>query len=327
VRSLLATLFCFSVACSASDYRDQPRAFTDDLTESPVCDAPSQPGDDCEPDATTDSLFVLAPPGAAPSSETFVDSVHRKGDPTVTIPFLFYAPPHPTATAAVILFAGSNGLLKLSPQGVGKGATNFVVRTRHLYAAAGFCTVLVDAPSDHPHGLGNGYRTGSTEAKDLAPVIDYVAAHCHAPIWLVGTSRGTISAANIEARLGGASIAGVISTSSITVDPNAGTNKPSMATLYDVPLGEVDVPVQFMHHHQDGCPASPYDGAGDRFTGVESLMRHLHHAPITTLAPVSAAITEANGSPCGPVSYHGYWKLDDDGDVVPAIIRFVGNPQ
>jgi hypothetical protein len=131
-------------------------------------------------------------------------------------------------------------------------------------------------------------------------VIAYVETHCHAPIWLVGTSRGTISAANVEARLGGASIAGVISTSGITVDPNAGTHQPSMATLYD--------------------------GAGDRFTGVENLERHFHHAPITTLAQVSAAIAGTSGNPCGPVSYHGYWKLDDDGDVVPAIIRFVQHP-
>jgi hypothetical protein len=127
---LLACLVCVSLGCSSADYRDQPRAFTDDLNEGAVCDVPSSGGDDCEPDVTTDSLFVVAPPGAPPSSETFVDSVHRKGDPSVTVPLLFYAPAHPTA--AVILFAGSNGLLELSSQGVGKGATNFVVRTRRL---------------------------------------------------------------------------------------------------------------------------------------------------------------------------------------------------
>jgi hypothetical protein len=317
-----------SACTGGADYRDIPRSFTDDLNERSVCDDPSE-GGDCEPDKSTDALFIALSQSATPSSEAFVDSVHRKGDPSVLVPFLFYAPSHPIA--AVILFAGSNGLLKLSDSGVGKGASNFVVRTRHLYAAAGFCTVLVDAPSDHPKGLGNGYRTGETEAKDIGPVIEYTAQHCgSAPIWLVGTSRGTISAANVDARLSNLGITGLISTSSVTVDPNAHTNKPPMATLYDVPLGAIEVPVQFMHHHQDGCAASPYDdtsGAGNRFSGVQNLMTHFRHATLTALSPVSASIVDVSGSPCGPVSYHGYWQLDDDSDVVPAIIQFIQSPQ
>jgi hypothetical protein len=56
-------------------------------------------------------------------------------------------------------------------------------------------------------------------------------------------------------------------------------------------------------------------------------MGHFGKATVKALSPVSATITDASGSPCGPVSYHGYWKLDDDSDVVPAIIRFVENPQ
>jgi hypothetical protein len=321
-------LFVLS-GCSASDYRETPRSFTDDLSEAPVCEGPSETGDDCEPDATTDSLFVASLPNSMQSSEAFVDSVHRRGDASVMVPFLFYAPDHPLA--AVILFAGSNGLLKLSKNGVGKAASNFVVRTRRLYAAAGFCTVLVDAPSDHPKGLGNGYRTGENEAKDIEPVIEYVKGHClNAPIWLVGTSRGTISAANVDARLGNDSITGLSLTSSISVDPHANTNKPWMATLYDVPLGAIFVPVQFMHHHEDGCPASPYDATGataDRFDGVQNLMRHFRNARAKTLSPVSAPIANVSDSPCGPISYHGYWQLDDNSNVVPAIVRFVENGQ
>ena len=129
------------------------------------------------------------------------------GDAGVTVPLLFYGPDHPVA--AVILFAGSNGLLKLSTSGVGQGASNFVVRTRQLYAAANMCTVLVDAPSDHPNGLGNGYRTGATCADDIEPVIGYLQQHCAGtPIWLVGTSRGTISSANVAARLDGQGLTG-----------------------------------------------------------------------------------------------------------------------
>ncbi len=311
---------------STADYRDAPRSVTDSASESAVCDdGTAAGGGNCETDTTTDTPFASPLPDQRQQQESFVDSVHRNGDAGVTVPLLFYAPDHPVA--AVILFAGSSGLLKLSASGVGQGASNFVVRTRKLYAAANMCTVLVDAPSDHPDGLGNGYRTGGTEAKDIAPVIGYVQQHCAgAPIWLVGTSRGTISVANVAARLTGAQIAGLILTSSISVDPDAGTSKPAMATLYDIPLHTIDLPIQFMHHHDDACPASPFDDTGkasDRFTGVANLMDHFADAPSPTLAPVGTSISDTSGSPCGPVSYHGYWQLDDDADVVPAIIELI----
>jgi pimeloyl-ACP methyl ester carboxylesterase len=297
---------------SPSDYRDAPRTFDDSASDAPVCD-----GSGCDGDPSTDSLFALQ------QQERFVDSVHRSGDDSVTVPLLVYVPNEPVA--AVILFAGSNGLLKLSANGVGQGANNFVVRTRKRYAAANLCTVLVDAPTDHPNGLGNGYRTGGAEAHDIAPVIDYVQAHCGGvPIWLVGTSRGTISVANVAARLDGQNIAGLILTSSITVDPDAGTRRPAMATLYDVPIHAIALPVQLMHHHDDACPASPFDDTlHDKFTGVANLKAHFAAAVSPVLAPVDEPIAAPSGSPCGPISYHGYWQLDDDADVVPAIIDFI----
>ena len=81
-----------------------------------------------------------------------------------------------------------------------------------------------------------------------------------------------------------------------------------------------------MHHHDDACPASPFDdtgGAHDAFTGVANLMNHFVAATSSTLAPVGTAIPDTSGSPCGPVSYHGYWQLDDDADVVPAILAYI----
>jgi poly(3-hydroxybutyrate) depolymerase len=319
VRGLIfGYVICGLAACAEtpSDYRDAPRSFDDSTSEAPVCDG------DCASDPSTDALFASPLADQMQAQEVFVDTVHRHGDDTVTVPLLFYAPDHPVA--AVILFAGSNGLLELSSAGVGEGAKNFVVRTRKLYAAENMCTVLVDAPSDHPNGLGNGYRTGATEAKDIAPVIAYVQQHCAGvPIWLVGTSRGTISIANVAARLSDG-IAGLILTSSITVDPDAGTSKPEMATLYDVPLHTIALPIQLMHHHDDACPASPFGGGGhDKFTGVDNLMNHFTSAAPTALDPVSASIAGGSDSPCGPVSYHGYWQLDDDADVVPAIVQFI----
>ena len=96
-----------------------------------------------------------------------------------------------------------------------------------------------------------------------------------------------------------------------------------MATLYDVPIHTIALPVQFMHHHDDACPASPFDDTThDKFTGVANVENHFASATTTALAPVGMSVT-GSGSPCGPVSYHGYWQLDDDSDVVPAIVAYI----
>ena len=181
--------------------------------------------------------------------------------PSVTLSFAYAAPAQPLAT--VILSAGSDGLLKLSKDGIGASADNFVVRTRQQYFAAGFATALVDVPSDHSSGLGNAYRTGSAEADDIAPVIAWLRARSPAPLWLVGTSRDTISAANVGARLGHDGPDGLILTSSITTGPNA--------TLYEVALKVITVPTLFVHHKEDACPASPFAGVAAlraAFTGA-----------------------------------------------------------
>ncbi len=81
---------------------------------------------------------------------------------------------------------------------------NSLVRSRDLFHAAGFVTALVDAPSDHrgEDGLG-GFRLSAQHADDIGKVIAEVRARTSLPVWLVGTSRGAISAANAASRLTG----------------------------------------------------------------------------------------------------------------------------
>jgi alpha/beta superfamily hydrolase len=223
--------------------------------------------------------------------------------PSVTISFAFARPAHPTA--AVILLAGSDGVLALSSSGIGSAADNFVVRTRQQYLDAGFMTAVPDVPSDHPSGLGNGYRTGDAEAEDLQPVIAWLRARAKVPVWLVGTSRGTISAANVAARLGIDGPDGIVLTSSISTGPNA--------TLYDIALAKITAPTLFVHNKEDACPASPFANVAMLRTAFTSVMQ-------TGFQPFDGGTTPVS-EPCGPLSYHGYYGLDDK--VVPAIVQFI----
>jgi pimeloyl-ACP methyl ester carboxylesterase len=102
-------------------------------------------------------------------------------------------------TAAVVLFAGGNGALHLGTGRLGLGG-NFLVRNRARFAEHGLLVAVVDAPSDRPDGL-DGFRTTAAHADDVRAVIAALRAEAALPVWLVGTSMGTVSAANAAARL------------------------------------------------------------------------------------------------------------------------------
>lgn len=71
--------------------------------------------------------------------------------PGITLPILLVKPATKDPAAVVVLFPGGNGLLKLTSNGIGSGADNFVIRTRQQYASADFLAIAVDAPSDYPN--------------------------------------------------------------------------------------------------------------------------------------------------------------------------------
>jgi hypothetical protein len=248
--------------------------------------------DTAEPDLSTAPLL----PG-----ERVVTIPTRAG---VTIAFAVQQPASPRG--AVVLFTGSDGLLRLSRTHIGAAADNFVIRTRQHWADAGFLVAALDAPSDHASGLGNGYRTSEAGASDVAAVLAWLRARTSGPVWLVGTSRGTISAANATARLGKHGPDGLVLTSSITSGSNA--------TLYDVALADVRVPTLLVHHRMDACPASPFDGAAP-------LAHALTGVPRQKLEPFDGG-GPVDAQACGPISYHGYIGLDEA--VLAAILKFVG---
>ena len=104
----------------------------------------------------------------------------------------------------MILFAGGHGGLQISSSGSFKwGAGNFLVRTRQLFADQGLMVVVVDAPSDRQSApfLG-GFRQKAEHAADIKAVIAWAREQTKVPVWLVGTSRGTQSAAFVATELG-----------------------------------------------------------------------------------------------------------------------------
>lgn len=121
--------------------------------------------------------------------------------PGVTQRIVLLSPNNPKA--AVILFPGGHGGLQISSNGSFKwGEGNFVVRTREMFAAQGLLVAVVDAPSDrqNPPYLG-GFRQKPEHVADIKAVIAWLKQQAKIPVWLVGTSRGTQSAAFVATQL------------------------------------------------------------------------------------------------------------------------------
>ena len=196
---------------------------------------------------------------------------HACGE-VVTIPthgntttrYAFASPPD--AKGTLVLLAGGGGHLDLDDKGCPRALTgNSLARSMPHFHALGFATALVDAPSDYPgdDGLG-GFRIAADHADDLGIVIADVRVRAKVPVWLIGTSRGSISAANAAARLSGPAAAdGVVLTSALMYG-NRGQKLWVTQTLFDVTLESI-LPVLVIGHAEDKCLRSPPDQM-DRIT-------------------------------------------------------------
>ena len=261
------------------------------------------------------ALFALslASGPAARAEEKVVQLPTRPG---VTQAILV-TPVQGTPVAGVILLPGSPGLLflrdgagQIQRNAAGQPAIygkNFLIRTRHAFAAAGFYVVSVDAPSDHLGGI-DSFRGTAEHAQDIAGVIAYVRQNAPVPVWLVGTSMGTISAANAGARLKSGGPDGLVLTSSRTT-----ATRHNVAGNVAVDGGAITIPTLFVHNKEDGCVAAT-------FAGVAPLMEQFKHTPRKELIAVSGG-SPPQSDPCEAMSRHGYLGIEDE--VVGDIARWI----
>jgi dienelactone hydrolase len=220
-----------------------------------------------------------------------------------------YLAPAGAPKASVILLAGGHGGLQINEAGnFGWGGGNFLVRTRQQFADAGLAVAVIDAPSDKqspPHLSGNRQRP--EHLTDVLAVIAWLRQQSPVPVWLVGTSRGTQSAAYIatEATPAQGGPDGMVLTSTILTDPK-GRAVPQM------PLEKLSIPVLVVHHQLDGCKLCA-------FSDMPVMMEKLARTPKAELISVTGG--QSRGDPCEAMAYHGFNGLE--ADVVGKISRWV----
>lgn len=233
----------------------------------------------------------------------------------ITMDYILNWPANTTTPVGVVVLIGGSDL---SSNIVGDATTglpsdsggNFLVRSAQLFADAGFVTIAIDRPSDQPPegstdiiGDVDQYRISVKHAVDILTVLKHVNTN-NLPVFLVGTSRGAISAVanNLIAT-------GIAVSSSVT---NGGGNP---ARLY---VGRADVPglqpsfvqrpAHVLWHQNDLCSLSTPAGS-------QTLYNNL------TAAGVAAAFSIASGGTrvtapatdvdvCGAFDFHGYFGIE-----------------
>ena len=209
--------------------------------------------------------------------------------PGVTQRYLWQEPERFDST--VVLLIGGAGNLNLSPEGsLGAGAGNFLARSRDKFLAQGLAVALVDAPSDrqNPPYLG-GFRQSPEHATDLRAVIADIRQRTARPVALVGTSRGTQSAAAVAiATLDEGGPDALVLTSSILNDTKS-------RALPHMDIEQLRLPVLVVHHEQDACRLCQFSDL--------SLLTAKLKAPFKVLSYQGG---NSRGDACEAMAYHGY---------------------
>ena len=211
--------------------------------------------------------------------------------------------------AIALLLAGGHGKVGLQPDGAFGGLKgNFLLRAREHFLAKGIGVAILDAPSDRQDkaGLTWGFRMSEDHAADIAKAVRRLRDMAMGtPVWLVGTSRGSTSAANAAARMKPGEVDGVVITSAA-----AGTGK--TGDLLDLDLKSIRVPVLVLHHKADGCASTPAAGA-------PAIHDALVAAPRKELMLFEGG--DSVSDPCQGRSHHGFLGIEEE--VVGAIAAWM----
>lgn len=244
----------------------------------------------------------------------------------ITIDYIRNWPtPNDTVRGIVVLIGGGDLTTNLAGNDATGAATtsggNFVVRTAQRFADAGFLTVTLERPSDV--GVGSPtvdqYRISAKQAVDIVDILKHTNS-INVPVFLVGTSRGAISAVANNVIATGVAIPSPVTS-------NGGNNALLYVGRADIPSlvpSSVKRPVHILRHQNDACSVStPADSA----TLVANLNAAGVSATLDTAIGGAAVTTAIPGDPdhdpdvCGAFDFHGFFGAEST--AVPFITNWL----
>lgn len=218
----------------------------------------------------------------------------------------FYYMKRDGAAATVVLLPGGGGGIGLR-DGV-PTSDNFLVRSRDHFAAHGFNVTVVNRPTDKE--LDYEFRVSPAHIEDLRQVVEYLKTDAGLPVWLVGTSRGTVSAAAAAITFGNEKLAGLALTSSVTSNKRTGA-------VPEQKLEAIRIPVLVLHHEKDACSVTFPRGTAWIIDGLKN-------APVKKQVMVNGG-ANPTGDPCESLHWHGFIGMEKQ--AVDIIANWIKNPK
>lgn len=199
-------------------------------------------------------------------------------------------------TKAVILFTGGNGTpITLARHGGTRLTANSLVRSSALFAEAGFITAVVELPLDTSsvnRSVSNAYRQSPMHHTDMRAVVDFLVSEGAREVFLIGTSRGTLSVAYLATVMAHPNVNGYVLTATLA-------DRPPAVRSYATRITD---PVLMAHHTDDACHVTAYADARAIFDSIPAGTR-------------KDFITVSGGDPprgraCGAQSAHGFLGVE-----------------
>ncbi|MHB8284538.1 MAG: alpha/beta hydrolase [Caulobacteraceae bacterium] len=204
---------------------------------------------------------------------------------------LYLAPERPIGV--VVMLPGGAGDVGLKRDGDVRHDNNFVVRTRSLWAAKGYAVLI---PNALDHANLRGLRSSPAYAALVGELVAYAHIQAPGPVYLVGTSQGSIAAMNGAAHASPGSIAGVVLTESVSVMGG------SHETVFDADPADVRVPALVVANSDDQCNVAPPSDA-------PRIAAAMSRSPDVKILRVSGGI-DRSAKLCGSLTAHGYYGIE-----------------
>lgn len=206
---------------------------------------------------------------------------------------LYVAPPRPRAT--LVMLPGGDGEVGVQRNGNLHQDHNFVVRTREAWTGRGYAVLI-------PDSIAQASLRGVRSSRGYRQIVDKLVAYAHAradaPIFLVGTSQGTIAAVNGAAHALPHSLSGLVLTEAVSLPGRLSTE-----TVFDADPQSVDVPTLIVANRDDSCNVAP-PGMAPRIAAA------LSRSPEVRVMLVEGGI-QRSAKPCGSLSPHGYFGIEE----------------
>lgn len=212
--------------------------------------------------------------------------------PGVMVRFIYAKAENPVASA--VLLQGGSGAIGIYPNGTTENS-GFLATGAERFTRNGISVAIPDVPSDRNHL--HDFRATPEHAQDIAALLAFLRQQAGVPVWAIGTSNGSLSAAASTTRLKDKGPDGIVLTAAVTRRPVSQAHP-----VTDALLGEVTVPVLLVHHKEDGCMVTPYAAMPDLLAALKSARK-------AELIGVEGG-SPGSGTPCGG-GHHQFLGIED----------------